>query len=132
MYEVEVPVYHFPVEFQSSAKTCNQGLAALSMVSLRNSHNCKLLGDNNVAELIVQAMKIHPTMKKLLVILSFFTFFFCHVCSPSSTWKNVGNWYASMKFDLYSHNIFEVGRGSGRFRILRKFHVLFGKTSEYL
>ncbi|XKL61187.1 hypothetical protein PGB90_008244 [Kerria lacca] len=53
-------------KFLNSAKTCSQGFGALSMLTLRNNNNCKLLREKNIDELIVQSIKIHATAKKLL------------------------------------------------------------------
>lgn len=44
-----------------------QGLTTLSMLSLRNANNCKLLRDNNVIELVVQCLKEHTQNKKIAV-----------------------------------------------------------------
>ncbi|KAK7576054.1 hypothetical protein V9T40_012340 [Parthenolecanium corni] len=51
---------------EGSAKTCSRALSALNMLSLRNSNNCKLLLDNNIAEVVVQSMKVHTSNEKIL------------------------------------------------------------------
>ncbi|XP_065216000.1 armadillo repeat-containing protein 6 homolog [Planococcus citri] len=52
-------------KFSNSQKMCGQGLTTLSMLSLRNANNCQLLRDNNVTELVVQCLKVHPQNKKI-------------------------------------------------------------------